>query len=187
MSHILITGGTGMLRGAVKKFLTEYETVSVIARHEYGFKKLLSETNFPQKLNPVLLDYSDTDLLSEKIKSSIKQYGPIETAVSWIHSQSESSNKVISRVLNSENIKSNYFHILGSAYYNPEYLKLELEEIFSACENILYKKILLGFKIENGISRWLTDEEISEGVYDAVRSGEYEFKIGLTEPWDKRP
>ena len=176
-----------MLRGAVKKFLTEYKTVSVIARHESGFKKLLSETNYPERLNPVLLDYSDTVLLSEKIISSKKNFGYIETAVSWIHSQDLIAHENIGKILNSQNIKSNYFHILGSAYYNPEKMNSETEEIFSAFENISYKKILLGFKVENGISRWLTDDEISEGVYDAVISGENEFKIGLTEPWDKRP
>ena len=55
-----------MLSGAVRKFLGEYETVSVIARHESGFKKILSETDYPKRLNSILLDYSDTDLLSEK-------------------------------------------------------------------------------------------------------------------------
>ena len=187
MAHILITGGTGMLSGAVTKFLSEYKSVSVIARHESGFQYILSETNFPERLNPILLDYSCTDIVSEKIISSIQNFGYIEKAVSWIHSHAERAHEVICNLLSSQNISSDYFQILGSAYSNPERSISDSEKIFTPYENISYKKILLGFKIENGISRWLTEEEISDGVYKAVNSGEYEFKIGLTKPWEKRP
>jgi len=187
MSHILITGGTGMLSGAVNKLLTEYEAVSVIARHESGFKKILSKTRHPERLNPILLDYSDTDLLSEKIISSIQNCGHIETAVNWIHSHAESAHEVIGKILDSQNISSDYFHILGSVYYNPENLSSDIEEVFSSYENISYKKIILGFKTDEAKSRWLTDEEISDGVYQAVRSAENVSNIGLTEPWERRP
>lgn len=147
---------------------------------------------FPKLIIPKdsILFYSTTQTqiyYQKKIISSIQNYGPIENAVSWIHSHAENAHEVIGKILNSQNIKSDYFHILGSSYYNPDRLSSETEEFFSAYGNISYKKIILGFKIENGISRWLTDEEISKGVYQAVISGENEFKIGVTEPWDKRP
>lgn len=175
-----------MLSGAVKKFLSECETVSVIARHENGFKKIISGSNFPQRLNPIITDYSDADLLSGKLMSSIHSKGAVSIAVSWIHSHSEKSHEIIGDLLNSQNINSEYYNILGSAYYNPSNISSDTERIFSKYRNIFYKRIILGFKTENGISRWLTNDEISAGVTEAVTLGADEYKIGLTEPWKKK-
>lgn len=187
MSHILITGGTGMLSGAVKNFLSKYETVSVIARKESGFNKLSDDSKIPKNLKPLLLDYSDLKLLSENLNLSIQTNGTITTAVSWIHSYSKKSHDVIGNILDSQNIGCEYYHILGSAYYDPSKISSETEQFFFNLKNVNYKKIILGFKTENNISRWLTDAEISEGVTEAVRTGTYEFKIGETEPWEAKP
>ncbi|MBK8981571.1 MAG: hypothetical protein IPM38_04440 [Ignavibacteria bacterium] len=187
MSHILITGGTGMLSGAVIKFLSKYETVSVIARHQSSFKKISAASDFPHRLNPLILNYSDTDILTEKINSAVISKGPVKTVVSWIHSYAEKSNIIIGEILNSQEISSDYFHILGSAYYDPENISSDIGAAFSNFRYVNYKKIILGFKIENGNSRWLTDEEISEGVAEAVNTGADEFKIGITQPWERKP
>ncbi|HAY33321.1 MAG TPA: hypothetical protein PK536_00315 [Ignavibacteria bacterium] len=187
MSHILITGGTGMLSGAVIKFLSKYETVSVIARHQSSFKKISAASDFPHRLNPIILDYSDTDLLTEKINSAIISKGQIKTAVCWIHSFAENSNNIIGEILNTKEICSDYFHILGSAYYDPENISRDIEAAFSKFRYVNYKKIILGFKIENGNSRWLTDEEISDGVVEAVDAGLDEYRIGITQPWESKP
>lgn len=50
-----------------------------------------------------------------------------------------------------------------------------------------YREIILGFKIERGRSRWLTNAEISTGAIDAVMAGRKKTVIGVTEPWDARP
>jgi len=176
-----------MLSGAVIKFLSKYETVSVIAGHLSSFKKITAATDFPDRLNPLILNYSDTDLLTEKLNSAVISKGPVKTAVSWIHSYAENSNIIIGEILNSQEISSDYFHILGSAYYDPENISSDIDAAFSKFRYVNYKKIILGFKIENGISRWLTDEEISEGAVNAVNTGADEFKIGITQPWERKP
>lgn len=53
--------------------------------------------------------------------------------------------------------------------------------------NIIYKKVILGFVIEDEASRWLTDTEISNGVIDAVINDKDIFTVGKVEPWKKRP
>jgi hypothetical protein len=45
----------------------------------------------------------------------------------------------------------------------------------------------LGFKIEDNSSRWLTNDEISSGVIEAITNDEEEKIVGIVSPWDKRP
>ncbi|MBK7159886.1 MAG: hypothetical protein IPH77_15465 [Ignavibacteria bacterium] len=63
----------------------------------------------------------------------------------------------------------------------------DFEQLFYRFKNINYKKILLGFVIEDEKSRWLTNTEISNGVIDALKKDEDTFIVGKVEPWEKRP
>ena len=40
---------------------------------------------------------------------------------------------------------------------------------------------------EGGRSRWLTHDEISQGVLDAIQVGEDVAIIGTVQPWEERP
>ncbi len=56
-------------------------------------------------------------------------------------------------------------------------------------DQCIYREIILGFvyREENDRSRWLTHEEISEGVLNAIRLQQDRYIIGQIEPWVKRP
>ena len=84
MSHILVVGGTGMLKEVPLYFTRHGFTVSVIARNQVRFNKLMESRGEHGFINPVKVDYSDYNLLEEKINSAIDNYGKIETCISWI-------------------------------------------------------------------------------------------------------
>lgn len=53
-----------------------------------------------------------------------------------------------------------------------------------ACE---LRQVILGFVIVDDGSRWLTHEEISGGVIEAMQSDRGRSVVGAMEPWEERP
>ncbi len=187
MPHVLIVGGTGMLKGVSLYFARHGCTVSVVARNQNRFNELIESKPGYGFINPVKVDYSDYSLLEEKLKSSIDNYGEIETAVCWIHSTAPDAPYIIADVLNNQNISCKYFHLLGSASADPYNGNKNIDKTFERFVNITYRKIILGFIVENSNSRWLTDVEIGNGVIDAINSEKDTFIIGQVEPWEMKP
>ncbi|WP_211316774.1 hypothetical protein [Oceanobacillus arenosus] len=53
--------------------------------------------------------------------------------------------------------------------------------------NCQYHQVQLGFIIEKDHSRWLTNEEISNGVIEAINQKEDVHTVGIIEPREIRP
>ena len=198
MNHSLVIGGTGMLSGASRHLCNEYKTVSVIARNPDGFNSLLRETaHLPGNINPLQLDYTDSANLLENINTSIERYGDISLVVSWIHSTAPKAPFLIAKEINKYDKEFRFFEILGSAYGNPANKSKRKRdsgieegsplEDFDKLESVKYREIILGFVVEGSGSRWLTNDEISNGVIKAVETDTESSVIGTVEPWDKKP
>ena len=78
--------------------------------------------------------------------------------------------------------------MLGSANGDPSHPD-RLAEMAQTTEGlpIAYQAVVLGFVVENGGSRWLTNDEISSGVFAAIQSGAPLSIIGTVKPWTARP
>ncbi len=50
-----------------------------------------------------------------------------------------------------------------------------------------YAAVVLGFVVEGGRSRWLSNDEISDGVFAAIESGAALSIVGTLEPWSAHP
>ncbi|MGG0444303.1 short-chain dehydrogenase, partial [Bacillus mycoides] len=46
---------------------------------------------------------------------------------------------------------------------------------------------VLGFILEDTYARWLTHEEIADGVIKGIESKCTEWIVGRVEPWESRP
>lgn len=179
MKHALVIGGTGMLAN-VSVWLSEngYH-VSVIGRYPEKMQRLIEQN--PAQMTPVLVDYTNTKILAEQLHRIQKKNGPIHLVVAWVHSTGQQVIPCLTESLsNSQSWK--LFHLNGSSS--------NLQEIKAKTAvpiHVHYHQILLGFKIENDASRWLTNEEISDGVIKAIREDKSEHIIGTIAPWEKRP
>ena len=72
------------------------------------------------------------------------------------------------------------FHVKGSRrYFNDKTIQIP--------NNCNYRKVFLGFIIENEHSRWLTHDEISSGVIFQIHSDQSSGIIGQIEPYELRP
>lgn len=188
MSHALVIGGTGMLRGAVIHLLKNYDHVTVIARGEEGFNKLSSdaEENF-SKLNFLRIDYNNYKELTDGVIKCIENKGPIELIISWIHSTAQLAPMLAAKVINETSPQCRFFEVLGSSNSNPESDSRGRDKNFSVFRNLEYHKVILGFVTDGTNSRWLTNKEISGGVMYAIEEDLKEFTVGVVTPWNLRP
>lgn len=174
--HALIVGGTGMLAGLTKWLAEEGHIVSVVSRGREPFPEIADG-----RLYPITVDYRNPDVLRERINETICTNGPISLAVFWIHSDAPDAFGVIADELSAHSADPwRLFHVRGSAVH----LHPEAPHVPSNC---LYHQVVLGFVDEGSGSRWLTDDEISGGVIEAIRSDRERTVVGTLDPWDARP
>jgi hypothetical protein len=80
------------------------------------------------------------------------------------------------------------FLVLGSAVADPAAPhRLELAAAVAAgLSNCRLRTVILGFEIVGRGSRWLANDEISNGAWTAIAS-DRSLTVGTTEPWAMRP
>lgn len=184
-SHALIIGGTGMLRETSLALATRYELVSVIARNSNRLNDLWEEAlHAGLRINPLQLDYKDEEHLATCLKDLQAQFGPVKTVVAWIKSNAEEANAIIAQHLNQQAIPVEYYDVLGSLHYKDfEVDEEEREALFARYTQVHYHQVKLGLRQDDTDDepRWLTYEEITEGIVAAIDSKEDEFLIGDSE------
>lgn len=167
-NHILIVGGTGMLKEASLYYANQNFNVSVIARAKSNKLKNLAQH---PNIIPVEVDYSNGILLQKQLQETIDQHGPLQTVISWIHGYAQSAHQVIGEMIYSS--PCHYFHLLGSGNLEALQKSMNINPLQNF-SNIHYHRIVLGH-LSN---RWLTHQEISQGVIHAVEEKEDTYIIG---------
>lgn len=180
MKHALVVGGSGMLAKTSLWLADNSYKVSVIGRNSRKLSKL---TDASKNIIPISVDYYNERLFSSAIHNSITTYGPYNLVDAWIHSNSRQIiDAISSEIRKITNKEWSLFHVLGSSS-NLEDILREMDYI----ENCDYHQVQLGFIIENNKSRWLTHDEISNGVINCIRSNSKKYVVGTLTPWSKRP
>lgn len=188
MSHVLVVGGTGMLRDVTLHLVDQGHTVSVVARSYNRLQDLVLVTEgLSGALNPLMFDYRLPADLRDEIEEAIATFGPITTAVCWIHSQATQTPVELGSLLNGSGSTCRYFDLLGSMSIDPRRLLAERRLQIEQYRNVRYYAVMLGFMNDRGRNRWLTDTEICDGVLAALDRPRPETVIGTLDPWPSRP
>ncbi|MBP3040079.1 short-chain dehydrogenase [Bacillaceae bacterium Marseille-Q3522] len=182
MRHALVVGGTGMLANVSLWLMEQGYHVSVIARNPYRMEKLQQKACEFSRLTPLLVDYQNEKLLQNKLTNTIHDNGKIELVVAWIHSIAEHALDIICEEAAKGQDAWKLVHILGSSSNLAAIKKHD-----AVPDNCLYRQVQLGFILENGGSRWLTNKEIADGVIKALQNENPISIVGVLEPWEKRP
>lgn len=156
--------------------------VSVIARNPKRMKNLTDKVREASNVTPILVDYTNGKDLSEKLKYAIQRNGGFDMVIAWIHSIAENALEIICQEASNYNKEWDLFHVLGSSSNINK-----IKEKAPVPNNCLYHQVQLGYVIEDNRSRWLTNQEISGGILEAIRDHKYIHTVGVIEPWDKRP
>lgn len=186
--HALVVGGTGMLRGLVLGLAEAGWTVSVVARRPRRLTVLRRNAQpRPGDVWPIAQDYREEARFRKKLAGALDLHGPVGLAVGWIHSPVAGPLGALVDALGVHSHPCRLFHLVGSAAQDPTRFVPGVSEIIDAAPWIRYREVILGFKMDGGRSRWLMDEEIVEGVLDALLEDARRTVIGTVEPWSARP
>ncbi|MFC7392257.1 short-chain dehydrogenase [Scopulibacillus cellulosilyticus] len=184
MGHDLIVGGTGMLKQVSVWLASQGRKVTIIGRNQEKFKKIQNSAANPENLYFLNVDYYDINPFTDHLIKTIKKHGPFDRAVVWMRSSAkESLQKLVDILSSTTEHQWSLFHVLGSSASRP------LSNRQPECPvNVDYHQVILGFEIQNnGESRWLTHDEISNGVIHAMKNKDRTSIIGQVEPWSMRP
>jgi molybdopterin-guanine dinucleotide biosynthesis protein A len=140
--HVLVVGATGMLAGLTRAFAARGHAVTSIARRpaELG----AGVTSLP-------LDYRETEALAAALTEAVEARGPLELAVCWIHTDAPAVPGVVAAALAPG---ARLVQVFGTRVWPLDDVPL----------HVAYRRALLGSKE----GRWLTHDEISAGVLEAI-------------------
>ncbi|ALA71233.1 short-chain dehydrogenase [Geobacillus stearothermophilus 10] len=180
--HALVIGGTGMLADVSLWLVRKGYHVSVIARRRARMKQLIDRTGQMASITPLLVDYRDQKTLCSLICQTIRKNGTFDLIIAWVHTDGKQALPTVIEKNSGHPGPWRLFHVLGSRA-DPTEMKQKLC-LPAAC---LYRQVQLGFVVEERSSRWLTHQEISGGVMDAIRRDAPFHLVGTLEPSKKRP
>jgi hypothetical protein len=182
MKHALVIGGTGMLANVSLWLVENNYHVSIVARNPLKMERVINKAADKSRITPLYVDYENDDDLRKIIAGLIEKSGPVELMVAWIHTTAKKALSSIVDIVANPRKESHLYHILGSSSNLSE-----IKQNLSVKDHCHYHQVQLGFIIENGSSRWLTNDEIASGVIEAIGNSKEQYLVGQLEPWDKRP
>jgi molybdopterin-guanine dinucleotide biosynthesis protein A len=142
LGHVLVVGGTGMLAAATRALAARGHSVTSMARRA---------ADLGPGVEPSAVDYRDSDRLAEALMRVQEARGPIELAVCWIHTDAPDAPRLVADALSPG---GRLVQVFGTRVWPVEDVPI----------HVAYRQVLLG----SHEGRWLTHEEISAGVVDAV-------------------
>lgn len=164
LGHVLVVGGTGMLRGAALDLARRADLVTVIARTAWRVERLRDDA-LPRRIEPVALDWSDTVGFEAAVIRAANDGGPFDVAVAWVHSSAKDAPPALAEALAATSPGCRLFLVVGSRDDAEQAVKSAWHERLSAAPGIVYRRVRLGRR-DGPPRRWLTDEEISRGVVE---------------------
>ncbi|MFZ3579019.1 short-chain dehydrogenase [Virgibacillus sp. DJP39] len=179
--YALVIGGTGMLAKVCQSLVNTNYYVSVVGRSTVRHQQLRSSSQYPESIHAIAVDYHDLDSFKKEIKKTFLTHGAPDLVISWIHGSAPLAlSSLIDEIVRTESKKWRLFDIKGSS----RFFKNENTPVPGNCQ---YRRVYLGFKLDEHGSRWLTHDEIASGVIKAIRTDQLETIVGTLEPWEKRP
>ena len=140
--HALVVGGTGMLARATRELRERGHVVTSIARRA---------VQLGRGVTPVALDYRDAATLREALAHATEWRGPLELAVCWVHTDGPEVPALVAEALAPG---ARLVQVFGTRHWPLADVPL----------HVAYRQVLLG----SVGGRWLTHEEISAGVLEAI-------------------
>jgi len=173
-----------MLSGAVRRLAEDGWRVSALSRRAAAFSVELNGT-----ISGFDCDYHDPAAFRAALDAACREAGPMTLGVAWFHTLKIAAPRLLAERIGTPEQPGRLFQVLGSGVADPSRPD-RLEMAAAVAANLpacRLRQVVLGFQVEPGGSRWLTHDEISGGVLNAIAE-DLEFSvIGRTNPWAARP
>lgn len=163
--HSLVVGGTGMLSDATRFIKRESHLMTLISRNA---RSVAPSFGVPVD-SAFSLDWRDTETFAASLSTRLQTVRP-DFALLWIHSNGHQTLLWIMRTLSAT--PATVVQVVGRSFGDPNSPDPEIDAIVSAANSMHYTRVVLGsVETTHGLTRWLTNDEISNGTIQAIISG----------------
>jgi MobA-like NTP transferase domain len=150
--HAVVVGGTGMLAGLTRSLAARGQAVTCVSRRA---------ARLDPRVASVPVDYRDPEALRLVLTLAMESRGPIELAVCWIHTDAPDVPRLVAESLAPG---ARLVQVFGTRVWPLADVPL----------HIAYRQVALG----SAEGHWLTHEEISTGVLEAVDADRPLYVVG---------
>lgn len=179
-NHALLIGGTGMLLPASAWISAHSKRVTAVARTRASLRKLEAASRTVGVVNGITADWTNGAAFEEAVIQAIQPCPP-DLAVIWVH-DAAIGYSIAERLPATCRVHQ----VFGSTIDSP----LEKASCFTRLprESLPnFHCVILGVQPEHAGLRWLTHEEISKGVVQAITTTARHLVVGIIEPWHLKP
>lgn len=148
-SHVVIIGGTGMLSAAARHIVRD-NVVTLLSRTPQTIAQDIGATAIP-------MDWWDTQSVQQAVDTLLRM-PPANVLISWIHDARLSCLPLFEKTLTQS---GRSIRIHGSAAGDPA---MGIHADPAASPHIVRQDIVLGWMRGRAGKRWLTHQEISDGL-----------------------
>lgn len=187
MGQALVIGNPGTIKNACLGLARRGFSLALIARDKPRLEELAAECFLVGRGQPRVFeaDPRNGPLLDKVLRDAAPQASDFDLAVCWLPSLAAKALDLVAHHLGDKGAPPRVFHVVGSVSENPSQEKFSRRDLESL--NIRYRRVVMGYTIEDGKARWLSDEEICAGILEAVDSDATDHIIGQVEPWEGKP
>jgi hypothetical protein len=183
--HALVVGGTGMLRLASLELMKRSEMVTSVARTRsslWALDALCPPGGARHRL--VIADWSRPKAFIGAVRSHVLQFGHPELAVVWTHEPGLAIE--LMSTISGPSGRCLFLHLIGNRVGNPLAEAFAWRERHPEPPGPHYRQVVLGYERGRAGWRWLTHDEICEGVLEAIEAQVPRFIVGRVSPWPPR-
>jgi len=183
VEHALVIGGTGMLLRATVAIAEHSRKHTGVARTPASLEALASRLSDRQndlQQRYAALDWNQPERFVLELDRLVKEDGYPTLVLAWLHDMNLVPH--VAAAVSIPEPHCDFFQIIGSSGGSSHGHASALREQVEAVSDIRYFQVILGFKREAGASRWLTNDEISNGVLEAIAKREACHIVGMVSP-----
>ena len=167
-----------MLRAASVKLASRSRTMTSVARTERSLAAVNALLSAASAVHHMLaLDWNRPEEFLHSLRQHLVRTERPDLVIAWIHDD-ELAIRVAGLVATQPACR--FFHVVGSARSDPSLIAATLRQRLPS--NFTYHQVILGSVRAGRDTRWLTNDEISAGLLDAIACAEPEYVVGTIQP-----
>jgi hypothetical protein len=131
------------------------------------------------------LDWGQRAEFLVSLKRHVAAAGAPSLVVAWLHDAA--LGPAVADAVALPGWRCDFYQVLGSDAADPGRSPAAHLGALEPRSDLGYHRIVLGFQTTEAGSRWLTHEEISAGVLEAIQHRASDHTVGVVTPWSARP
>jgi hypothetical protein len=187
MGQALVIGSPGILKNACLGLARRGFSLALIARDKPKLEELAAECFLVGRGQPRVFeaDPRNGPQLDKVLREAAPRAADFDLAVCWLPTLAAKALDLVAHHLADKGAPPRLVHVVGSVAENPSQEKFARRDLEAL--GIRYRRVVMGYTIEEGKARWLADEEVCAGILETIDNDAPDSVIGQVEPWEGHP